>query len=104
MGAASDAVPTITEPLAWTELIRRFGNRWVYLVEVRTAGPGREIVSARVAGHASTQVEPFTEVADAWRAHAESLGYPAGEVYYLQRVLPRVVMSDEIRQLLRAGR
>jgi hypothetical protein len=100
MSAVEEAQRTITEPLTWDEICARFPNQRVCVVEIEDPDPpGGRFIRARVVGFGTTATAAW-ERASVWRDRYDVFGhYFTGTI----RVgwLPRVVMTDEIRQLIR---
>ena len=99
MTTAEMIAPTITKPLGWAGICDRYPNEWVCLAEVEHQTDG-SIRSARVVGHHPSLRAALQQV-DSWS--------PAGVVAYAHtggRKLrfPRIKMTDEIRDIVRARR
>jgi hypothetical protein len=75
MQAATTITPTISEPLAWDEICKRYPDEWVCLVEIDRVEPQNfEFRTARVVGHGKTRREPLDQ-ARPWREHYKSIGH-----------------------------
>lgn len=103
MSAVAKIVPTITEPLTWAEVCERYPNQWVCLVEMDRSPKGFEFLTARVVGHGVRASEPLDQ-ADLWRDRYDDIGH-----CFTGKINPpfppmRLVMTDEIRELLRNRR
>lgn len=104
MSAVEQSAPTITEPLTWAEICERYPDQWVCLVEMDRIHPnGFAFRSARIIGHGASAGEAFDQ-ARPWRPRYESIGH-----YFTGKIKPpcppmRIVMTDEIRDLLRNRR
>lgn len=99
MSAAEKIAPTIAEPRPWAEICSLHPDEWVCLVEVEreTDGPIR---SARVVGHHRSIKEALKQV-DSWSSHPMvSYSHTGGR----KLRLPRIVRTDEIRELVRIRR
>lgn len=89
----------ITEPLGWAEICHRHPSEWVCLVEVEHQVDG-PIRSARVVGHHQSLRAALQQV-DSWSpdrvvAYAHTGGRKVR--------VPRIEMTDEIRDIVRARR
>lgn len=105
MSAAEKIAPEISETLTWRQICERYPDQWVCVVEVARASPNAfEILAARVIGHGKTRRAPF-EQARAWHATYELIGhYYTGKLKPPVPRYPRIVMTDEIRDLVRSRR
>ena len=105
MSAAEKTAPTITEPLAWAEICDRYPDQRVCLVEMDRIHPnGFEFRTARVVGHGRTRREAF-EQARSWQDIYQEIGhYFTGKINPPFPRYPRIVMTDEIRELVRDRR
>jgi hypothetical protein len=84
MHAASRVTPTISEPLSWEEICKRYPDEWVCLVEIDRPEPQNfEFRTARVVGHGKTRRAPL-EQARPWREHYKVIGH-----YFAERLEPR---------------
>ncbi len=99
MNIAGMIAPPITMPVGWAEICDRYPNEWVCLVEVehQTDGPIR---SARVVGHHQSLRAALQQV-DSW-SPARVVAYAHTGGCRLRR--PRIEMTDEIRDIVRARR
>ncbi len=81
MDVALRIEPTISEPLTWDEIRRRYPEEWVCLVEMdRLEEHNFEFRSARVVGHGRTRREPL-EQARPLRGLYDTIGhYYTGQV------------------------
>jgi hypothetical protein len=99
MNAAEAVVPTVRALLGWSDICDQHPNEWVCLVEVEHQTDG-QIRSASVVGHhrslksALQQVESWSP--DRMVAYAHTGGRKLR--------LPRLAMTDAIRDILRARR
>jgi hypothetical protein len=105
MDAAEVLPPSISEPLTWAEICERYPDQRVCLVEMDRIHPhGFAFRTARVVGHGQTRCEAFDQARD-WQAHYEEIGhYYTGKLTPPFPCFPRIVMTDEIRELLRDRR
>lgn len=99
MNTAEMIAPTITEPVGWAEICDRHPNEWVCLVDVEHQTDGA-IRSARVVGHDHSLKAALQRV-DSWTpdpvvAYAHTCGRGLR--------LPRIEMTDEIRDIVRTRR
>jgi hypothetical protein len=75
MTATEHIPPTISEPLSWEEICRRYPDEWVCLVEIdRPVPQDFEFRTARVVGHGKTRREPLDQ-ARRWREHYKTIGH-----------------------------
>jgi len=99
MNAAEAIAPTITEPLNWAEIRKRHPDEWVCLVDVEHETDG-SIRSARVVSYHRSIKEALKQV-DSWTADpAVACAHTGGRTLRF----PRIEMTDEIRDLVRARR
>ncbi len=105
MNAAEDLAPSISAPMTWAEICACYPDQRVCLVEMdRVHAHGFEFRTARVVGHGKTPREAF-EQARPWRARYEEIGhYFTGKIRPPTSSFPRIVMTDEIRDLVRPRR
>jgi hypothetical protein len=105
MSAAEKILPMITEPLTWTEICKRYPAQRVCLVEMDRIDPHSfEFRTARVIGHGKTRREAF-ERACRWGDHFQDIGhYFTGKLAPPFPRYPQIVMTDEIRELVRSRR
>jgi hypothetical protein len=105
MDAAEQLAPSISEPLTWAEICTRYPDQRVCLVEMDRVDPnGFEFRTARVIGHGKTGREAFDQ-ARPWRERYIEIGhYFTGKITPPFPCFPRIVMTDEIRELLRNRR
>jgi hypothetical protein len=99
MYAAEMITPTIMAPLGWEEICDRHPNEWVCLIDVecQTDGPIR---SARVVGHHQSLRAALQQV-DSWSSDRMVTYVHTGG----RRLrFPRIEMTDEIRDIVRARR
>jgi hypothetical protein len=102
MDAARALSPSISEPLTWVQICERYPDQRVCLVEMARIHPyGFEFRTARVIGHGKTRGEAFDQ-ARPWRDRYTEIGhYYTGKIALPSSGLPRIVMTDEVRELLR---
>ena len=102
MDAARELAPSISEPLTWAQVCERYPDQRVCLVEMDRIHPhGFAFRTARVIGHGRTRSEAF-EQARPWRDRYPEIGhYFTGKIAPPSQGLPRIVMTHEIRELLR---
>jgi hypothetical protein len=99
MNAAERIAPTITEPLSWAGICKRHPDKWVCLVEVEHEADGA-IQSARVVGYHRSSKDALKQV-DSWSVDpAVVCAHTGGR----KLRFPRIEMTDEIRDLVRARR
>jgi hypothetical protein len=104
MSAVEKSVPTITEPLTWAEICERYPDQHVCMVEIDRIHPNNfAFRTSRVIGHGGTAGEAYDQ-ARPWRPRYETIGH-----YFTGKIKPqcppmRIVMTDEIRELLRNRR
>ena len=105
MIAVKAIVAEISEPLTRPEICTRYPNEWVVIAEMDYVHPdGFEFRTARVVGYGPTPSEAFTR-ARPWRDRYEAIGhYYTGKIQPPFPHLPRIVMTDEIRNLVRDRR
>jgi hypothetical protein len=105
VGAAEKITVETSEALTWAQICERYPDQWVCVVEIQRASPGAfEIQSARVIGHGRSRREPL-EQAEAWEATYSMIGhYYTGKLRAPVPRFPRIVMTDEIRELIRNRR
>jgi len=105
MSAIEKIAPTITEPLTWAQICERYPDERVCLVEMDRIHPhGFEFRTARVVGHGKTRHEAFDQ-ARRWTDRYEEIGhYFTGQINPPFPRYPQIVMTDEIRELLRNRR
>jgi hypothetical protein len=99
MNAAEAVAPSVTSPLGWAKICDQHPSEWVCLVEVEHQTDG-QIRSAKVVGHHPSLKSALQQV-ESWS--------PDRVVVYAHtggRKLrfPRIEMTDEIRNLVRARR
>lgn len=85
------------DALSWGEICVRYPNEWVCLLDVESAREG-SILSARVIGHDSSMRSVLAQVGIT-RAGA-TIVHTAGRLLRF----PRLEMTDEIRDIVRAQR
>ena len=97
--------PSISEPMTWGEICVRYPDQRVCLVEVdRIHSHGFAFRTARVIGHGKTWREAFDQ-ARPWRDRYMEIGhYFTGTIAPPFPCFPRIVLTDEIRELLRDRR
>jgi hypothetical protein len=93
----------ITEPMTWEEICARYPDQRVCVVEMDYPDPGAfRFRTARVVGVGTTPLEAW-ERATPWHDHYELFGH-----YFTGQIkigpLPRIVMTDELREYLRSRR
>jgi len=105
MNAAVELAPSISEPMTWAEICERYPDQRVCLVEIDRIHPhGFEFRTARVVGNGNTPREAFDQ-ARPWRGRYEQIGhYFTGKIKPPFPHVPRIVMTDEIRELVRNRR
>jgi hypothetical protein len=105
MNAVEGLAPSISEPMTWAEICERYPDQRVCLVEMDRIHPhGFEFRTARVVGHGNTPREAFDQ-ARPWRSHYQQIGhYFTGKIKPPLPHFPRIVMTDEIRELVRNRR
>jgi len=105
MNVAAALATSISEPMTWAEICERYPDQRVCLVEMDRVHPhGFEFRTARVVGHGPTPREAF-EQARPWRGRYEQIGhYFTGKIKPPLPHFPRIVMTDEIRELVRNRR
>ena len=96
MSAAEKMAPTTTESLAWTDICRRHPDEWVCLVEVQHQTDG-SIRSARLIGHHRSINEALEQCP--W---SDDLLVTCAHTRGRKLRFPRIEMTDEIRDILRA--
>ena len=99
MDAAENIAAELSEPLTWAEICEQCPDEWVFLIEIERETNGR-IASARVVSHHRSINEGLKQL-------ASKSSYPGvAYCHTANRLLrfPRIVMTDEIRELLRTGR
>jgi hypothetical protein len=75
MNAAPRLAPSISEPLTWTEIIQRYPDQWVCLVEIdRFEENHFAFRTARVVGYGKDPREPLDQ-ARPLRARYPSIGH-----------------------------
>ncbi len=105
MSAAERLAPPITEPLSWAEICELHPDAWVCLVEMeREAASGAAIRSARIIGHGKTQRESLAQVERWWETYPVIGHFFTGKIRPVSPHFPRIVMTDEIRELVRSRR
>lgn len=102
MSAAEKIAPTITESLTRAEICERYPNEWVCLVEVEHETDGM-IKSAQVVGHGATPTKALEQV-NVWETYPMIAAFFTGKTTRRFPHFPRIVMTDEIRELLRNRR
>jgi len=104
MRATGQIVSEPSERLTWAQICDRYPDSWVSLVEVEP--PGSEplkIRSAHVIGHGGTRAVTV-EQTKAWQStFPTSSHYFTGAAVEI-RGFPRIVITDEIRNLIRPRR
>ncbi|HEX7843740.1 MAG TPA: hypothetical protein VF469_39975 [Kofleriaceae bacterium] len=105
MSAAEKIAPTVTEPLTWAEICERYPDEWVCLVEIEhEPPPGIAIRSARIAGHGKTRKQSLERVDVLWETYPVFGHFFTGRIKPPFPCFPRIVMTDEIRELVRIRR
>jgi hypothetical protein len=102
MSAAEKIAPKVSELLTRAEICERYPNEWVCLVEVEHETNGM-IRSAQVVGHGATQTKSLEQI-NVWETHPMIASFFTGETKPPFPRFPRIVMTDEIRELLRNRR
>jgi len=97
MGAAEKLPLADVAPLSWATICEHYPCEWVALVDVEHA-PDGSIRSGRVAGHDRSMKQVLAQI--------ESLQVVSVVAHTAGRPLhtPRVEMTDEIRDIVRARR
>jgi hypothetical protein len=105
VNTAETLAPTITEPLTWAEICERYPNQRVCLVEMDRLDPNSfAFRTARVIGYGKTQSEALDQ-ASLWEDRYDEIGqYFTGKINPPSPRYPQIVMTDEIRELLRDRR
>jgi hypothetical protein len=98
MSAAEKIAPTMTELLPWSEIRQRYPDEWVCLVEVQHE-PGGSIRSARLIGHHRSIKDALKQCS--WSADFVVVCAHTGG---RKLRLPRIEMTDEIRDIIRPRR
>jgi hypothetical protein len=92
-----------SDRLAWQEICERYADSWVCIVDREVSPDGSTVVSGRVVAHSRVRVELLHQTAG-WETRYPGLGhYFTGGVVEI-RAFPRIVMTDEIRELVRPRR
>ena len=104
MSAAEKLAPPITAPLSWAEICELHPDAWVCLVEIERAANGIAISSARIIGHGKTQRESLAQVERWWKTYPVIGHFFTGKIKPPGPRFPRIVMTDEIRELVRSRR
>jgi hypothetical protein len=69
------SAPTLSEPLTWEQICKRYPDEWVCLVEIDRPEPNNfEFRTARVVGHGKTRAEPLIQ-ARPWREHYKTIAH-----------------------------
>lgn len=105
MIAAIELAAEISEPMTWPAICARYPDQRVCLVEIDRAQPhGFAFRTARVVGYGRTPSEALDR-ARPWRDRYPQIGhYSTGRITPPSPNLPCLVMTDEIRELLRNRR
>jgi hypothetical protein len=98
MSAAEKIAPMTTELLAWGEICKRHPNEWVFLSEVQHE-PDGSIRSARLLVHHRSMKEALDQCS--WSADPEVV---YAHTWGRELRFPRIEMTDEIRDIIRARR
>jgi hypothetical protein len=95
MDAAEAIASSISEPLTWAEICKRYPDQQVCLVEIDRIHPrGFDFRTARVAGHGKTRREAFEQMRS-WGERYEEVGrYFTGRTNGLL-VRPSLILDDE---------
>jgi hypothetical protein len=103
MNAAEKPERWISEPMTWEEICARYPDQYVFGVDAVYAHEDAACFqTCRVVGYGSKLHEAW-RVASAWEDRYEVFPYYfTGTVE--PRGLPRIVMTDEIRELIRVRR
>jgi hypothetical protein len=102
MSAAEKIAPPVSQRLTRAEICERYPDEWVCLVEVEHETTGM-IRSARVVGHGRTPTRSLEQV-NIWETHPMIASFFTGKTQPPFPRFPRIVMNDEIRELLRNRR
>lgn len=100
MDAAGDIGIELAKPLTWTEICEKHPNEWVCLVEIERESDGR-ISSGRVVGH-HRSINEALNLVDSWSSYPMVAYSNTGKIK-LPR-FPRIEMTDDLRELVRARR
>ncbi|HWO18648.1 MAG TPA: hypothetical protein VNO30_07720 [Kofleriaceae bacterium] len=95
MDANETFAPSISEPLTWSEIRKRYPDQQVCLVEIDRIHPrGLAFRTARVAGHGKTRREAFDQMRS-WEGRYDDVGrYFTGRANgWLMR--PSPILDDE---------
>jgi hypothetical protein len=105
MNAAAELALSISEPMTWAEICELYRDQRVCLVEMdRSNAHSFGFRTARVVGHGKTRREAFAQ-ARRWANHYDEIGhYFTGKINPPNPHYPRLVMTDEIRELVRNRR
>lgn len=72
MTATAHSAPTISEPLTWEQICKRYPDEWVCLVELDRIDPGRfAFRTARVVGHDKHRRAAVEQSRPWWRCYEE---------------------------------
>jgi len=105
MSAIEAPAPPISDLMTWIQICEQDPDQRVCLVEIdRIDSHGFAFRTARVVGHGRTRSEAF-EQARRWQDRYRDMGhYFTGKINAPSPGFPRQVMTDEIRELVRARR
>lgn len=105
MTAAIELAVEISEPMTWAEICARYSDQRVCLVEIDREHPhGFAFSTARVVGYGGTSREALDH-ARPWRDRYAQIGhYFTGRITPPSPHLPRLVMTDDVREPLRERR
>jgi hypothetical protein len=104
MNTAEKIAPSISEPLSWAEICARYPDEWVSMVELEHDPNGAKSRSGRVIGHGKTRRESLEQVHTWWKTYPVIGHFFTGKIKPPVPHFPRIVMTDEIRDLIRARR
>lgn len=92
----------MSEPMSWTEICAQFPDQHVFVADVKRGDGATPFTTARVAGFGTSFIEA--------RACAAASGHRFDTIEHFMcgtieiRCLPRYVVADEDRELLRVRR
>jgi hypothetical protein len=97
--SAAEKIAPITESLTWAQICERHPSEWVCLVEVEYDTDG-SIGAARLIGHHRSAKEALKHV-DAW---GDDLAVVCAHTAGRKLRIPRIEVTDEVRECVRARR
>jgi hypothetical protein len=105
VNAAEPLARSLSEPLTWAEICEQYPDEWVCVVEIEREGPNDVAIrSARIVGHGKTKKESLDQVNVWWATYPVIGHFFTGTIKPPLPRFPRVVMTDEIRELVRNRR